>query len=136
MEESRAQKRARVENLRQRLPFISQRALAAILAENKKRPLPTVTQRAELRTARRELARQETPYGPMLQHLYVQSTSGGRIQVPYVHPFAFLHVALATCVQFAQLVSRVLVAAPCSIQNPWGLIAYADEACLHNYHGV
>ena len=126
--ESSAAKRARVESLRQRLPYVSQSALACVLREASRRPLPTITRRETLRKARREVVMQITPFGPLLQNVSLELIKGGEVSLPYIHPMAFFHVAMQTCVNFAALIARVFTDFPCSLDTPWHLAGYTDEA--------
>ena len=75
--ETPAAKRSRLEAIRQRVPYVSQRALAAILGEASRAPLPRVARRQEVRRARDDLFEQLTPYGLLVQNFKLRRTAGG-----------------------------------------------------------
>ena len=128
MSEIQLAKRARLESLRQRIPFVSQRALAAILGEAKRRPLPTVSKRDDIRQARRDLFQRQTPYGSLITEVDLErNDDAGDERVCCISPFAFLYIALMTCANFAALVASVINRLGSNASNPWGLIGYTDE---------
>lgn len=125
-------KRARLEAFRQRIPFVSQRALAAILTEAKKRPLPTVTKRDNIRQARKDIFERPTPYGPLLHKVELERLDGSIETIKCINPFSFLFLALSTCKYFASLVCGVINRSGVGVASPWSLIGYADEVSPGN----
>ena len=121
MEERRA-KRTRLQSLRDRLPFISQSALAAVLKFAAAEPVHEGVTRDELRNARNQIVAEQTPYGPLHQLIMMGETS-----VEFQHPAAMLYHVCKTSTSFSDLLDRVHTATPCAVNRPWRLVLYMDE---------
>ena len=119
----RASKLTKLGDLRCSLPFVSQRALAALLTYAQNEGLPQSCSRADIRAARGAVARQETPYGTLHQTIHIDGY--GDIEV--LHPFAALGHASHNCAGFKTLIERATVH-----QGPLNVILYADEVLSGN----
>ena len=128
-------KLARLQKFRSKLPFVSHRALVAILKAAAAEPLPELGSRRDIGRARDEVVRTETPYGPLHQTIAVELTAGGELTLEIQHPVAMLYQACATSKSFSRLVERTFAATPSSIAEPWGIILYADEILPGNQLG-
>lgn len=120
-------KLARLQAFRSKIPFVSHRALAAILQAAAAEPLPELGSRRDIGRARDEAVRLETPYGPLHQTLAVELTDGGELTLEIQHPLAMLYQACASSKSLSRLVERTFAATPSSIAAPWGIVLYADE---------
>ena len=112
---------------RQRLPYVSQRALAAVLAEAQRGPLPAVRSSRAVRRARDAVVVQETPYGPLHRKINV-----GGLECEIQNPQAFLWCATSQSTALSNLMLRTAERSPCSQANPWRLMLYFDEVSPGN----
>ena len=120
-------KRQRVGRLRASLPFISQDALAAVSAENQRGALPRCS-RAEIRQARDEEVRTDTPYGTLHTVLEVPcADSDAPLKIEIQNPFSMFWYAITISRAFSTLVKAALEHCPCTFSNPWNMIVYNDE---------
>ena len=86
---AREAKRARLLTLRHKLPYMSQSALAGIIQEAQRDPLPLNVDRGDIRMARDEIVFQSTPYGPL--HTKVSSTTAsGPRDIEFCAPLPML----------------------------------------------
>ena len=133
MAEPPVAKRARAHALRASLPYISQRALADILAASRDGPLPVVS-RTQLQLSRDEAAMIMTPYGPLHQTIKVPHETPGvaPLIVEIQHPFAMFYHSCRVSKSLSDLVRRVAIAHPPSPLSPWHLILYSDEVTPGN----
>ena len=88
--EGRPAKLARLQALRDRLPYISQSALASVLKIAQNEPLPTGS-RNDIKDARDTTARASTPYGNVCQPVKLKTKTGADMVVELQHPFAMLY---------------------------------------------
>ena len=123
---------ASLASLRQRMPYMSQSALAAVLREARDAPLPDAGRRADVRQARSAVIAQHTPYGPLVQSIELRGKSGAMVSIPVQHPWAMLHVVAKACPNFAGLLASTAAATPSSPSSPWGLCVYSDEVSPGN----
>ncbi len=113
--------------LRQKLPYISQSALSAVLTELLRAPLPFAASRRDIRLARRDIARQMTPFGPLVQEVDVRRKDGAVFNMPIQHPWAMLHFASEHCCNLSRIIEKTCISSPCTPTAPWDLILYSDE---------
>ena len=133
--EHRQTKLARLRSLRDRLPYISQSALAAVLQIAKKEPLPS-GHRKDLKAARDEVAKIHTPYGTLHRTIKLPHRVGGEdISVEMQDPFAMMYHCCETSRPFSALVSRCVAARPPTLATPWNIIFYTDEVSPGNQLG-
>ena len=128
----RPEKLARLQSLRDRLPFISQSALHSILQIAKREELPDIGHRGELRHARDAIAHTMTPYGKICQTLPLRNLSGAEISVEFQNPFAMLHHSCSTSRALTSLMKRCVEKQPPSLARPWNIVLYADEVTPGN----
>ena len=86
-------KRRRINEVRARLPHMSQTALAQICKSNKRGELPDITCRAEIRKARDAQALQNTLYGPILESFTIYDKDETPHVVEVANPVALLYAA-------------------------------------------
>ena len=129
--EGRPLKLARLQSLRSRLPFISQTALAQVLKEAERTPLPTTCRRADIRDARNAAVKLVTPYGQVHQHVTFDGADGP-ITSEIQHPFAILYHSCLSSKPMSDLIRRLAAATPPSIHAPWNIILYTDEVLPGN----
>lgn len=120
-------KRIRLQRLRDRLPYVSQTALAALLQVAATDDLPSSCSRRTIGRARDSCTQVATPYGSLHSHMSLPNASGNTTQFEVQNPFAMLyHVAKSS-----PCVSDMLIAAssrsPPSVASPWTLVLYGDE---------
>ena len=125
--EGRPQKLARLTTLRNRLPYVSQQALAAMLTVASEEELPPACTRKDIRAARNASVHLSTPYGPLHQKMNVAMTNGAQLEVEIQHPAAMLWHLCQTSSRFSDLVARTCQRHPASFREPWSVILYADE---------
>ena len=127
--EGRAAKYAKLQSLRQRLPFISQSALAEVLKANQAQPLPDAASRRTIGRARDFSAAQPTPYGQMHKQIALPRVTGEPLLLEVQNPFATLWMACKHSAAFSGVVRR---AAPPSKDTPWRVVLYLDEVLPGN----
>ena len=132
--EGRPAKLARLQALRDRLPYISQSALAAVLRIAQQEPLPSGT-RNDIRDARGSMSTTNTPYGKLCQVLKLKSSDGTEIEVEIQHPFAMMYHACKTSKSFSSLIQRTLYSNAPTLASPWHIIMYTDEITPGNQLG-
>ena len=125
--ETRPAKRARMLSLQHRLPYMSQSALAAVVQEAAREPLPDHCTRSEIRLGRDEVCSQDTPYGKLHQKIELMTTTGAAAHVEYCAPIPMLYVAARTSEPFRALILRTMAQFPPTPSTPWNLIGYTDE---------
>ena len=125
-------KLARLQSLRDRLPFISQSALHAILKIAKDERLPEISTRCDLRDARDAVARTVTPYGNICQTVNLRMSDGTEISVEIQNPFAMLHHSCSSSRQLSALIRRCVEEQQPSLAKPWNIVLYADEVTPGN----
>ena len=123
----RPAKLARLQNLRDRLPFISQSALCSLLKLAHEEELPEIHNRKALREARDAKSHAPTPYGTVCQIVQLLGEDGTHIPVEVQHPFAMLHQACLTSKPLSGLMKRCIEQHPPSLAKPWSLVLYTDE---------
>ena len=128
----RPAKLARLQGLRDRLPYVSQSALSAILKIAQHDELPDIHNRRALRDARDSKAQAATPYGPICQIVELLGEDGKQVPVEVQHPFAMLHHACLTSKPLSALMKRCIEKRPPSLAKPWSLVLYADEVTPGN----
>eukprot|EP00971_Amphidinium_carterae_P325170 6455300-Amphidinium_carterae.2 len=127
----RPSKRARLLDLRSRLPHISQSALEAVLKEASKHALPKAT-RSEIRGSRDEHCRQVTPYGAIHQCIELPRSSGSMLRLEVQSPFAMFYYLCLHSKTYGDLVKRAHAKSPSSVGRPWTFILYSDEVSPGN----
>lgn len=115
-------KRARLQRLRDKLPYISQSALGAVLAVAEQEGLPPAASRFAIARARNDCCQTATPYGRIHQTLSV-----GCLEFEVQSPFAMLYHVARTSPYVADVISAATRRKPSTVVDPWHLILYADE---------
>ena len=131
---SRPAKFARLESLRRKSPYVSQSALAGIIADIRDNGLPDNTSRASMQRATQFSLEQHDQYGPLLEKLQLPNSKGGSTTV-YVTNVATYLAALYRSDSYRDLLLRAYALHPCSYQKPWGLCIYSDEIVPGNVLG-
>ena len=124
--EGRPAKLARVQSLRDRIPFVSQSALAALLRIARTEELPDAS-RKDIRDARNMASRISTPYGTLHQDLKFQDDEGNAITMEIAHPCAMLYHVSSVSASFSNIVLRTAQHTPPTLTEPWHIILYTDE---------
>jgi hypothetical protein len=95
--------------------------------------LPDAASRARIKRARTANIQIDTPYGKLIQEIEVELTDPTTtIQVPFVHPPAFIWYAMNHCPAFSELLGTRLREQPCSTASRWSIAIYSDEVVLGN----
>ena len=129
----RPAKARKLNDFRRRLPHCSASALGAILQAVQDTGLPEGgVGRDALRAARDCQCNEETPYGSLIEHIWVKTTTGEWHAIPICNPFAFLLVAVRDCCQFNSFLLARLQDHPSTPDKPWTLLIYADEVTPGN----
>ena len=105
-----------------KLPFVSGRALEAILQVAKEDELPDGCSRSTFRRARETMVKTITIYGPLHHTVDIDGTD-----VEVLNPFAALWYAANKCSGFAALLDRAA-----QHKQPWHIVLYADEVLPGN----
>ena len=106
--ETRPAKRARMLSLQHRLPYMSQSALAAVVQEAAREPLPDHCTRSEIRLGRDEVCSQDTPYGKLHQKIELMTTTGAAAHVEHCAAIPMLYVAARTSEPFRAFILRTM----------------------------
>ena len=115
-------KRARLQRLRDKLPFISQSALVAVLKVAADEGLPAAVSRSTIARSRDEITTAATPYGN-IHHTITIGDQNFEVQ----NPFAMLyHVAKSSPYVSSVVAAATSVRQP-TLPSPYHLILYADE---------
>ena len=125
--EGRPAKLARLQSLRDRLPYISQSALASVLHIARTEELPTGSSRKDVREARNSSARVLTPYGALHQELKLQAATGEPVAVEIAHPCAMLYHMCSVSASLSSLILRTAEHTPPTLPQPWHVVMYCDE---------
>ena len=129
-EAQRPKKRQRLEAVQafhDKLPYVSQTALAEILKLAQSAPLPKASTRRDIRQARDQSVQVNTPYGTVHKTVKIAKKGGSNVPLEISDPWAFLWHACHTKSSCASLIERTLARHPCSYMQPWRLIFYTDE---------
>lgn len=132
--DSRPAKFARLESLRGKSPYVSQSALAGIIADIRENGLPDNTSRASMQRATQFSLEQHDQYGPLLEKLELANNKGGSAIV-YATNVATYLAALYRSSSYRDLLLRTYSMSPCSYEKPWGLCIYSDEIVPGNVLG-
>ena len=116
------QKYRKICEFRAKLPFVSTRALEAVLKIAKEDELPEMCSRRTLGRARDEMVNEDTIYGPLHEIMLIDGTA-----VEVANPFALLWYAANKCSGFAALLDRAA-----QHKQPWHIALYADEVLPGN----
>ena len=131
----RPTKLARLQCLRDRLPYISQSALAAILKAARDEDLPEGN-RQDFREARDAVSHTSTPYGPICQVINIPVADGGDpMPIEVQHPIAMLYQSCLLSRPLSALIRRCVEQRPPTLARPWSLVLYADEVTPGNQLG-
>ena len=125
------QMQERINRMRYNLPFASQAALGAIMGLSAREELP-VGNRNAIRHSRDQAVAAVTEYGPLPKVVTVPSTDGDNIDLEVQNPQAMLAYFVKHNPSFARRVEEAFVRKPPTIQNPWTIVAYADEVLPGN----
>ena len=124
---SRQERLDALNNLRSRVPHLSQRALSALLQIARNEQLPRDYNRSVIRAARDQLINNLTPYGRIHQTCKVQLAAGGDLEIELQNPQAMLFELVRSSETFSSLVERTFERSPPSAAEPWGIVLYNDE---------
>ena len=123
----RPNKIARLQNLRARLPYVSQSALAQLLHIAQKEELPVGSSRQDIRDARDLFCQATTPYGKLHQVVSLKSTDKKDLRIEIQAPLPMLHHSTRLSSSLSDLIRRVHARSPSSPGTPWRLVFYGDE---------
>ena len=126
-------KSQRLDRFRRIVPHVSASALAHILQEVKEQPdvlecgISTGSFRMQLQRERDRVSAADTPYGKLLQQIFVTAHDGTSKTLEVQHPMAMLWYATKNCVPFADFMDKMMDRQPSSPAHPWKLAMYSDE---------
>ena len=135
-EAGRAAKYARIQSLRNRLPFIPHSALSSILEVVASEALPEQASQRTIRRARGDIAHEHTPYGHVHRNIKVQSKRCPEIELEVQDPLPMLYWSCASSHGLSELVAKVAAAVPPTPAQPWNMILYIDELLSGNHSGI
>ena len=130
--EGRDAKRARLLDLRTRIPYCSHSALAALLRIAAEEGLPEGANRSDIAAARDSVTSIDTPYGKLHQQINVPTLSGPELKLEVQAPFPCLWHACRASAHFSAMLQRKHAAKPSSLAEPWQMILYCDEVLPGN----
>ena len=119
-----AAKLARLRDLRSKVPYISQRALAAVLSNIEEADVVENFNRNQVRAARNSDMKIKTPCGTLHQQLCMTDPE---MSVEIQHPLAMMYHLASTSSAFADLLHRRAAARSPSVETPWKVVIYLDE---------
>ena len=108
-----------------RKSFISQSALAEVLTAIKNSgEIPQHTSKSTVKRRREDAISQvETPYGPIIETLELDTVDGGQIRVPMCNPAAWMYHTSRTCPRMMRLLNQASQTVN-NINRPWRKILY------------
>ena len=115
---------ARLQELRSAIPYVSQRALAAILREITHDDVDHSYRRQTLRDARDMQVAIATPYGSLHKSLLIEDAN---VNIEVQNPLAMMYHLAATSPSFSKLLARTASACPSEPGKPWKVLIYFDE---------
>ena len=132
---SKPSKCARVSKMQPTLPFVSGRALSALLTQLSPQDLQpgraSDAVRHDLRRERDLLVKTSTPFGPIHQTI-TANTKDGTMPIEVQHPLAMMHYVSARSSCLADLVADAAASNPPSHARPWHIVMYMDEVLPGN----
>jgi hypothetical protein len=129
----RPSKLRKLNEFRRHLPHVSASALAAVLEEIAKHGVPELHHnRRQLWEATTSEMTMDTPYGTLLTHMDLVTKTGRSLNVCAVNRLALLWKAVQQGGSFTSLLYSTLLDKPSTYEEPWSLIAYADEVVPGN----
>ena len=123
----RPAKLRRIAEIRHALPHVTKVALSKFIAMANEGELPDVCSTRDIRAARDQQAFQNTIYGPVMCSITLTTTKGKALDVEIADPIPYLY-SLGRCARWRAFLERARAKAPCSIDAPWNVIMYSDEA--------
>lgn len=118
---------ANLQSFRQRVPFCSQSALAAILTLAKEEGIPECHKRKDIRSSVQQLVQSLQLYGPLLITISALTVLGESEPLVFGNIFSYLAGAYAAGGAFAEYFEKTHAKCPSSFSKPWKCILYADE---------
>ena len=97
-------------------------ALSAVEGER----LPEQSRRGSQYKARKAQCYKKTPYGPLLDQLYVPLHAGGELKTAVAKPLAMFHGQCAASPSLGKIAHEALARNPCSPSRPWNIVFYED----------
>ena len=127
----KASKLRKLETFRRRVNHVSASALESILTEQRTMNLD-LFDRASIRKARDQRLGDITPFGTVLTTLPIVCKDGSHEDVVVINPLAMLYLSAKSCRGFANLLRTTLIKHPCTYDDPWSFVLYADEVVPGN----
>lgn len=122
----------RLEQLRRVGPYVSQSALASIIADIKQNGIPEDASRAQFTKATKAALAGEYVYGPLNTKLSLLKLDGSKITVPALNWKSYIAALFEQSDTYNTLLTRTAARCPPSYSKPWGLIMYMDEVTPGN----
>ena len=110
---------AKLQSLRQRIPFCSQSALEAILTLAAEEGVPASHKRKQIRQSVEEVIAGLCLYGPLLVTATAMTVEEDPVQLVFANIFSYLAGAYAAGGCFADYLDKVHGHNPSSFNNPW-----------------
>ena len=108
--------------------YVSQRGLNKLLNSIRQNGLPESFSRATQYRSKKDVARTETPYGPLVIE---QGLELGRkkeqLTLGFQNPLAFIHYHCSRSPHYATIVQSAMEKHPCVAGKPWHIVLYQDE---------
>lgn len=116
-----------------RKKYVSQSALADVIRDIKENGLPSGSSRSSIKRAReKELQEFSNSYGSLIKFIRFDCVDGSTLELPFVHPWAFLQHCLLERSAFIRYWSDYLSGLGSSPDAPFDLILYNDEVTPGN----
>ena len=133
MMSERHNKLRKLEGVRRRVPYVSQSALHAILAEVDRCGVPELHQRTHMREASRLALQQCSLYGPLLLPVKAaRLRQEGDEDLLLVNALSLLAGAYEQGGSYTELLQGAHAAVPSAPDKPWRFILYLDEVVPGN----
>ena len=123
----RETKLRKLEQFRRRLPYASESALAATIADIRSHGLPELHHRRDLYDAKMQEIRSPTPYGSLILELDLVGEKGAAVKTQNINPLAMLYRSFYGGGLLKDLIMREHAVRPSSVDQPWKLALYIDE---------
>lgn len=118
---------AKLQSLRQRIPFCTQSALEAILTLAAEEGVPASHKRKQIRQSVEQVVAGLCLYGPLLVTATAMTVEGDPVPLVFANIFSYLAGAYAAGGCFADYLEKVHNNNPSSFNHLWSCILYADE---------
>ena len=122
----RPAKLQKLDNIKRKVPFVTQSALASLIAEFKEHGLPELSSRHHIGEAR-QLAISGTAYGALITSISLACIDGSSLELGIVNFLTFLAIAFEAGGALYDGLCKAMDEHECCFDSPFQLLLYSDE---------